>query len=229
MRARDPSAAAAQLLAPDFTLLDAYGLWPNMRAQGRRCLNKDAAVRFMEGLSYSYRVELTMLDVSVAEGSLACFSHWQVRLTPRWQGRTGSTASATDSSDTADAAVSGSTPRASSATAQGAPTMPEAGSSAQPAKQPQHEQADGPLLVDGMAVNLFNAEGQLKVIWMFRGPVTAQDKRLFLEYDKQLAAAEAAQAESDQEAIRAARRAQREQQVCAGLIGGFVHDKEMCG
>jgi hypothetical protein len=207
---------------------DAYGLWPNMRAQGRRCLNKDAAVRFMEGLSYSYKVELVMLDVSVAEGSLACFSHWQVRLTPRWQGLSGSTASATDSPETADAAVSGSTPSGSSASAQGAPTMPEAGSSAQTAQRPQQEQADY-MLVDGMAVDLFNEEGQLKGIWMFRGPVTAQDKQLFLEYDKQLAAAEAAQVESEQEAVRAARRAQREQQVCAGLIGGFVHDKEMCG
>lgn len=47
-----------------------------------------------------------------------------------------------------------------------------------------------------------------------RGPITSQERHLFLEYDKQLAAAEAALANSEQEAIRATRRAQREQQVC---------------
>jgi hypothetical protein len=41
-----------------------------------------------------------------------------------------------------------------------------------------------------------------------------QERHLFLEYDKQLAAAEAELAASEQEAIRQERRLQREQQVC---------------
>lgn len=69
------------------------------------------------------------------------------------------------------------------------------------------------IVVDGMAVDLFNADMQLKGIWVFRGPIMHTEKQLFLDYDRQQAAAEAAQAAGEQEAIRAARRAQREQQV----------------
>jgi hypothetical protein len=189
---------------------DAYGLYPAMRAQGRRHLNKDAAMRYMQSMSYSHHVELTVLDVTVAEGSLACFSHWQAKLRPKWSG------AATDSSmgpslesvEAADAAAAGSSGSSGS-------------SSAAPSSSQQHgaQLQDTSPVVDGMSIDLFNEEMQLKVIWCFRGPVTHAERQLFLQYDRQQAAAEAAQAASEQEAIRAERRAQREQQVRVVSVG----------
>lgn len=216
---KEPGAAAPQLLAADFRMLDAYGLWPNMRANGRRYLNKDACIRFMQSLSYSFNIELTVLDVAVAEGSLACFSHWQARLVPRWQGQGSGTGSSAESLETPEAGNTASAPSSSASESAQAVQQQEAGSSTQQSEPTQQAQNDGSMLVDGVAVDLFNEDMQLKVIWVFRGPVTAQEKQLFLEYDKQLAEAEAAQAESEQEAIRAARRAQREQQVCLDCEG----------
>jgi hypothetical protein len=222
---QEPGAAAPQLLAPDFRMLDAYGLYPNMRAQGRRYLNKDAALRFMQGLSYSFDLELTVLDVAVAEGSLACFSHWQARLVPRWQQAGSSGSASTESSDAAAdtglPAGNSSTPSSSSGRQQPPPQQAGAADASSPqqpgnqssSQQQQQQEANGSMLVDGMAVDLFNGDMQLKVIWVFRGPVTAQEKHLFLQYDRAALAEAAALAESEQEAIRAARRAQREQQL----------------
>lgn len=226
-------AEVAQLLAPDFKMWDAYGLWPAMRAQGRRYLSKDAAVRYMQSLSYSYTIQLTVLDVAVAEGSLACFSHWQARLKPRWAGQGESPGPSLESVEAVDtaAAAAASTGTADNST-KSSSSIPSLSSSSSPqssagqqgdsSTQQQHSplqaelqpaQPDAGLLVDGMAVNLFSEDLQLKVIWVFRGPVAEQEMQLFLEYDKQAAAAEAAQAASDQETVRAARRAQREQQL----------------
>lgn len=217
---------------------DAYGLWPAMRAQGRRYLSKDAAVRYMQSLSYAYTIDLTVLDVAVAEGSLACFSHWQARLQPRWTGQgesPGPTLESVETADAATAAAAASTGAADNSTTNGSssgssPQSPAGqqqqgdSSTQQPVLPLQAElqpaQPDVGLLVDGMAVNLFSEDLQLKVIWVFRGPVAEQEMQLFLEYDKQAAAAEAAQAASDQETVRAARRAQREQQVrCCEVAG----------
>jgi len=206
-----------------------------MRAQGRRYLSKDAAVRYMQSLSYSYTIQLTVLDVAVAEGSLACFSHWQARLKPRWAGQGESPGPSLESVEAVDtaAAAAASTGTADNST-KSSSSIPSLSSSSSPqssagqqgdsSTQQQHSplqaelqpaQPDAGLLVDGMAVNLFSEDLQLKVIWVFRGPVAEQEMQLFLEYDKQAAAAEAAQAASDQETVRAARRAQREQQVRA--------------
>jgi hypothetical protein len=245
----------------------------------------------MQSLSYHYDIELSVLDAAVAEGSLACFSHWQAKLTPRWQGQYSSMGPSLESVEAAEGVLA-----ASSSNAAGPSQQQQQASSGE-----QSGQQDGSMLVDGMAVDLFNENMQLKVsvvwmpicagctlwslaeplaslhgsqlcpascaakgmtsevamtfpcnllhgkyglqglavqkligghftvlmvaplhvccvtqqvIWVFRGPVMPQERHLFLEYDKQLAAAEAALAASEQEAIRQERRQQREQQVC---------------
>jgi hypothetical protein len=149
---------------------DAYGLWPAMRAQGRRYLNKDAALRYLQALSYSYHIELTVLDVAAAEGSLACFSHWQAKLVPRWQDQANSIGM--PSLESVEAAEAATAPASDAGVAAGAgvtPAQQGATSSVMAAVGPQAQvQPDGALLVDGMAVDLFNEDMQLKVIWMFR-------------------------------------------------------------
>eukprot|EP00775_Hariotina_reticulata_P004499 gene4499-4752_t len=62
-------------------------------------------------------------------------------------------------------------------------------------------------------VDVFDEELKLQDIWMFRGPINDKEAQLFLEYDRQRAVAQAAQAASVQEDVRQARRAQREQQL----------------
>lgn len=146
---------------------DAYGLWPAMRAQGRRYLNKDAALRYLQALSYSYHIELTVLDVAAAEGSLACFSHWQAKLVPRWQDQANSSSVRSLESVEAAEAAAGSASAAGGA-AGAAPAQQGATSSMPAVGQQAQVQPDGALLVDGMAVDLFNEDMQLKVIWMFR-------------------------------------------------------------
>lgn len=116
----------------------------------------------MQSLSYHYDIELSVLDVAVAEGSLACFSHFQAKLTPRWQGQYSSMGPSLESVEAA---------------AEVAPTASSSSNAAGPSQQQQQQQAisgeqseqqDGSMLVDGMAVDLFNEDMQLKVSvkWM---------------------------------------------------------------
>jgi hypothetical protein len=82
--------AAGELLAEDFRMLDAYGLYSRMRARGRRHLTKEAAMRFMQQLAYQYHIQLQVEDVSAAEGSLCCFTQWRAVLTPKFGSQAGS-------------------------------------------------------------------------------------------------------------------------------------------
>jgi hypothetical protein len=208
-----------------------------MRILGRRYLAKDAALKYMAHMVASYHIQLTVLDSAAAEGSLACFSHWQAVLTPKWrapeeQGSAG--AGAASVSISASAASLASLTSLDAEAGGDASTMTQVQQKQQAAfkaaarqerEQQRHAASpppagaaesgddDGTLVVDGLAVELFNEALQLSVLWVFRGPVSQAEQQLFLEFDRRQAAAEVAQAAVDQEVIRAARRAQREQQV----------------
>ena len=77
--------AVANLLSPEFKMWDAYGLYSHMRVKGRRHLTREGAVRFLQRLGHEHHMEVQVLDVAVAEGSLCCFTHWRVVLKPKWQ------------------------------------------------------------------------------------------------------------------------------------------------
>jgi hypothetical protein len=139
----------------------------------------------LQQLRYAYNIQLQVLDVAVAEGSLVCFSHWQAKLTPRWQ------APPSDSSGSSSSSSEGSSGEASSSSSSSA----------------------GSFTVEAMEVDVFNEQLQLQDVWMFRGPIGQQERRLFLEYDRQQAAVQAEVAASSEQGIRDQRRAQREQQL----------------
>lgn len=176
---------------------DAYGLWPAMRSHGQRHLSKDNAVHYLQQLRYSYNISWQVLDAAVAEGSLACFTHWQARFEPKWL----ATPPAAAAGVPTEQAVSDSTSTAAGPSSEG---------SHQHQQQPDK---DTTIIVDGLEVDIFNDQLQLQDTWLFRGPITDAETKLFLEYDRQQAAAEAALAASEQESIRQARREQREQQL----------------
>jgi hypothetical protein len=83
-RSTDPIATAVSLLSADFRLCDAYGLWPAMRTLGQRYLHRDAALHHLARMRYGHNLSMTVHDIAVAEGSLATFTHWTARVTPRW-------------------------------------------------------------------------------------------------------------------------------------------------
>jgi hypothetical protein len=253
-----------------------------MRAHGRRYLSKDAALRYMQSLSHRYSMQVTVRDTAVAEGGLACFTHWQAVLTPRWRegGGSGNSMASSSQSSLASIESEGAAVAAAAAAVDNKQSTSSASSRGQLSHQSSHltqvqekQQAEfkaasrrqqqqqdrrqeraaaaaaaaaasaaaaapdatmspaaaaadaaadaaaaaalaaDTLVVDGLGLVLFNAELLLKVIWVFRGPVSSTEEQLFLEYDRRQAAAEAARVVSDQELVRAARRAQREQQV----------------
>jgi hypothetical protein len=112
----------------------------------------------MQSLSYHYDIELSVLDVAVAEGSLACFSHWQAKLKPRWQGQYSSMGPSLESVE----AAADVAPAASSSSSASGPSQQQQ-QQQQASSGEQSEQQDGSMLVDGMAVDLFNEDTQLKV------------------------------------------------------------------
>eukprot|EP00878_Enallax_costatus_P001041 GHUV01001176.1.p1 GENE.GHUV01001176.1~~GHUV01001176.1.p1 ORF type:complete len:762 (+),score=253.99 GHUV01001176.1:257-2287(+) len=218
-RGDPPGTLAAHLLAPTYKMWDAYGLWPAMRSQGRRHLNKESAVHYLQQLQYSYNISWQVVDAAVAEGSLACFTHWQAKFEPKW-GATPAPAAAVAAAIAKAAAPKDNTAAVEDATSSSAepPAVAPAARADSSPSLPQQQQAaaevkDGSFTVDGLEVDMFNGQLQLQATWLFRGPITDAETKLFLEYDRQQAAAEAAQAESEQESIRQARREQREQQL----------------
>jgi hypothetical protein len=47
-------------------------------------LTRDGALKFLQKLALDHHMEVQVLDVAVAEGSLCCFTHWRVVLRPKW-------------------------------------------------------------------------------------------------------------------------------------------------
>lgn len=200
-------------------------------------MSKEAAVQYLERLRYSHKISVEIIDVAVAEGSLACFTHWQAKLEPKWSAAVSSTAAgAAVGANVGAAAVAGvaatvaaaaagsdfSSSDGSTVTTGSAPHSAAAAATSEAVAgihQLQQlqlsllEPADGSFYVDVLEIDVFDEELKLQDIWMFRGPINDKEAHLFLEYDRQQAVAQAAQAASVQENVRQARRVQREQQL----------------
>ncbi len=206
----------SDVLAPDYKLTDAYGIWPTLRAPAaaapsQRYLDRRATLRTLALLQQHYTVKMKVLDVAPAEGdTLACFTRWRARLTRRKNSHetAGSGADALPSSSGGDVPANGGIGGGGSAAVSGADAAAAALAGGGVALNSRGGRSRS-FLLEGYEVDLFDDDVKLRGSWLFKGPLDIE-ARLLLAAQRQAEEAEAAEAER---ALRRQRRQQREQQL----------------
>ncbi len=62
---------------------DAYGIWPCMHQRDKRWISRVQALQLLQRWHSQYASHCTVVDVAVAAGANAAFSHWQLEMLNR--------------------------------------------------------------------------------------------------------------------------------------------------